>query len=223
MKSIRWTLAFVAAVSALSMAGWVALAEGEVGDVQYVAVWAYGTPPQGQVGDLFQADSVVADEVVETVSDGALHLRFLDGTEMRLGSSSRMTIDSFVYDQDQGTGEFLVDLGTGAFRIISGAIPSEDYQISTPVAVIGIRGSDVEIGVADNGETTVDVNSGTALIRPKVGAGGIVEVQQDAAAQIGIDGAVTDGGVVDDPGLQAASGNGSRRNRGGGNKDSRSD
>ncbi|MBM3585699.1 MAG: hypothetical protein FJX36_15185 [Alphaproteobacteria bacterium] len=101
------------------------MALAEIGTVQHVAVWAYGTPPQGERLDLFLADDVVAEEVVEMVSGGALHIQFLDGTEFRLGSSSSVTLDSFVYDLATGEGEFAVDLTNGVFRVITGSLSKD--------------------------------------------------------------------------------------------------
>lgn len=42
----------------------------------------------------------MADEIgiVEAVEAGALRLRFLDDSEIRLGSAARVTLDNFVYD-----------------------------------------------------------------------------------------------------------------------------
>jgi ferric-dicitrate binding protein FerR (iron transport regulator) len=215
MKSIRRVVASAIAGLVVSAAGWMAFAQGGIGSVQHVEVWAYGTAPQAATEDLFVADEVVSEEVVETVKGGALHLKFVDGTELRLGSSSRLTLDSIVYDPNQGTGEFFVDLAPGAFRIITGAMASESFRLETPVAVIGIRGSDVEIGVADDGVTTVDVNKGIATIDPKAGEAGISEVQPDESAQVAVDGSVSPGGAVDDPGLQDSSAQRSRSKRGG--------
>ena len=52
----------------------------EIGNVNLVKVWAYGTPPQTSREPLYRADDVYVDEVVETVENGALHIRFLDST-----------------------------------------------------------------------------------------------------------------------------------------------
>ncbi len=35
---------------------------------------------------------MVSDELVKTVEGGALHIRFLDNTKLRLGSSSRLAL-----------------------------------------------------------------------------------------------------------------------------------
>lgn len=220
MKPIRWISGVVVLVCGVMAMGWMAFAADEIGSVTHVAVWAYGTPPQGTVADLFMADGVVSDEVVETVTDGAVHLRFIDGTEMRLGSSSTMTLDSVVYDPSQGTGEFVVELGTGVFRLITGSMNSEAFALSTPVATIGVRGSDIEIGVDANGTTTVEVNGGEAIVDPKVGDAETTTVAQDSSIEVAVDGTLSDGGAVEDDGLQSASR--SRSNNRSNGRDSRS-
>lgn len=220
MKAIRLISGTVVLVCGIVAMGWMAFAAGAIGSVTRVDVWAYGTPPQGATAGLFPADSVTSDEVVETVKDGALHLKFLDGTEMRLGASSQMTLDSIVYDPNQGTGEFVVELGTGVFRLITGSMNSEAFSLSTPVATIGVRGSDIEVGVAENGATTVEVNGGEAIITPKVGEAGVTNVAQDSSLHIDVDGTLSEGGAVDDQGLQAGSGGRARDSRGASGRDS---
>ena len=69
----------------------------EIGSVEIVLVYAYGTPPADNRKALYIEDDVVANEVVETVKKGALHIGFLDDSKFRLGSSSRATLNTFVY------------------------------------------------------------------------------------------------------------------------------
>ena len=56
-----------------------------IGNVRLVKLWAPGTPPRGTRGPLYRADDIVADELVETIEVGALHIRFIDDTKLRLG------------------------------------------------------------------------------------------------------------------------------------------
>ncbi len=85
-----------------------------IGDVELVRVWAYGTPVEQSRGDLLVEQAVFSDEVVETVRDGALHLRFADDTAFRLGSNSRAVLDKFVYDTDYSSRQQLNQVQLGA-------------------------------------------------------------------------------------------------------------
>ena len=69
----------------------------EIGTVEIVLVYAYGTPPADNRKALYIGDGVVTSEIVETVKKGALHIGFSDGSKFRLGSSSRATLDTFAH------------------------------------------------------------------------------------------------------------------------------
>ncbi|MGH9204736.1 MAG: hypothetical protein ACRD2A_26205, partial [Vicinamibacterales bacterium] len=73
------------------------------GDVAAVRVWAYGTPFDGSgKRDLLLSDPVYVRERLETVPDGALHVRLSDDTMLRLGSASIVVLDEFIYRPDAG-------------------------------------------------------------------------------------------------------------------------
>lgn len=209
-------LGFVMALILIALGGGSAEAAGEIGAVRLVKVWAYGTAPQAQRAPLYRADDLFADELVETVENGALHVRFLDNTKLRLGSSSRVTLDSFVYDPDTGAGEMVADLGEGVFRFITGKLNKEGFQIRTPVAVIGVRGTDFVVVVAPDGATTVSVLEGLVEVTARggggdsagVGVGQAVLVSAVGQVSLGAASSLPDPGLADDGGRSPQSGGG---------------
>ena len=209
-------LGFVMALILIALGGRSAEAAGEIGAVRLIKVWAYGTAPQAQRAPLYRADDLFANELVETVENGALHVRFLDNTKLRLGSSSRVTLDSFVYDPDTGAGEMVADLGEGVFRFITGKLNKEGFQIRTPVAVIGVRGTDFVVVVAPDGATTVSVLEGLVEVTARGGGGDSADVRVGRAASISAVGRVslgialplTDTGLADDGGWSPWEGKG---------------
>lgn len=136
----------------------------EIGDVRRVLIWAFGTPPTAARRDLYERTRVVANEAVETVENGALHLRLRDGSEFRLGPASRATLDTFVYDPGTNTGEMTLSLLRGTFRYISGRLNKQNIRILTPTAAIGLRGTDIFVHVAEDGTTSLGVREGIAEI-----------------------------------------------------------
>ena len=82
-------LALVVVVALVSGSATSAADTGEIGGVQLVRIWATGTPTGQSIRDLFVEDRIFRNEVVETIRDGALHLRFADDTEFRLGRGTR--------------------------------------------------------------------------------------------------------------------------------------
>ncbi|MGF1623646.1 MAG: FecR domain-containing protein, partial [Alphaproteobacteria bacterium] len=149
----------VAAIGVQVLAAGAAEAAGEIGDVVDVLTGAYGQPPALDRRPLFPAEAVFADEVVETVPAGGLTVQFHDGSALTLGSDSTVVLDQFVYNPGQGSDA--IQLGKGVFRFISGDLDHGDgFQITTPTASIGVRGTDFVVVVLADGGTRVGTISG---------------------------------------------------------------
>ncbi len=113
----------------------------------------------GDIRMLKPGDTIYLHDTLSTSARGFAKIRLQDGTIFQLGPSSRMSLDSYSYHQESGGGEFESSIFLGVFRFISGKI-SDDNQgrhtlIHTPTATIGIRGSALNIEVAQDGTTTV--------------------------------------------------------------------
>ncbi len=86
---------------------------------------------------IFQGD------VIETGS-GAIGITFADDSVFSLAEQGRMTIDEMIYDPGTQSGKSAIGLTSGVFTFVSGQIAKTDVgamTITTPVAVIGIRGT----------------------------------------------------------------------------------
>ncbi len=86
-------------------------------------------------------DDIYHNEVVETGDESATELVFLDETKLALGPNSRLVLDRFVYDPDPDKASFVMTATAGVFRFVSGKLPKKAYEIHTPTATIGIRGT----------------------------------------------------------------------------------
>lgn len=117
---------------------------------------------QGSVGAraLKTGDRVFQNENIETGADSSSQLLFRDETVLNVGPDSRVTLDRFVYDPARGGSGAAVSVGRGALRFISGNMPSQSYEIRTPVGSIGVRGTIVDIIVYENGEVVVQLIEG---------------------------------------------------------------
>ena len=76
---------------------------------------------------------------------GTMRLDFMDDTRVDLTEHARLTIDEFVYDPNTSTGKLSLKASFGTIRYASGQIAKnsrQDVKISTPTAVIGVRGTD---------------------------------------------------------------------------------
>ncbi|MGO1119646.1 FecR family protein [Rhodovibrionaceae bacterium A322] len=109
------------------------------------------------------ADPVFQQELVSTGARSATKLVFLDGTELTLGENADVTLDEFVYNSGAKS-SFVLNVTKGALRFVSGDLPSSAYKIKTPVATLGVRGTDIEILVSRGGMTRLFVRSGMAIM-----------------------------------------------------------
>ena len=180
---------FLAALSVFAFvisAGAIPAKAQAIGAVSLVNIWAYGKAPSASGwGDLYVADDVMTNHGLRTPSGGALHVRFADDTDLRLGSDAEIVVDRYVYDQNAGLGEFSAEIAKGAFRFITGRMRKEGVRILTPVAVIAIRGTDFIVAVAGDGTTTVQVISGEVEITPRTG-GAAVSVPAGETARVAV-------------------------------------
>jgi hypothetical protein len=162
---------------AIALAGMLVLAaawqpaRAEVaGDVVALRVWAYGTPPDTARRVLYLKDDVYARELLETVRDGALHVRLLDNSMLRLGSASSVVLDEFVYAPDANTSTLLASITKGVCRFISGTAAKHRLEVNTPAATIAARGTEFSVWIMPDGSTTVWVQRGEVEVTPRDGS-----------------------------------------------------
>src|SRR5215467_8264725 len=153
----------------LMMAGHPAHAD-VAGAVVALRVWAYGTPPDTPRRDLFLRDDVYARELLETVPQGALHVRLLDDSVLRLGSATSVVVDEFVYTPDADTSTLLASITKGVCRFVSGKAAKHRVEVSTPAATIAARGTEFSVWIKPDGSTTVWVQSGEVEVTPRDGS-----------------------------------------------------
>ena len=87
---------------------------------------------------IFQGD------VIETEGGGAVGITFADDSTFSMAENGSMVIDEMVYDPGTQTGTSVINIAEGVFTFVSGQIAKTGIDamvITTPVAVIGIRGT----------------------------------------------------------------------------------
>jgi hypothetical protein len=204
---------------ALPIALFLALpaAAQDIGSVREVRDWAYGTPEASNRRDLFARTKVTANERVETVANGGLHLRFLDRTDFHLGPESVVFLDEFVYDRKTSAGKMALTLSKGTFRFISGKMKKDLITLRTPTALIGIRGTNFLVSVADNGATGIIVEEGEVDVTPNLGGGDTVAVLAGSTVAVTATGAVEVGAqvTIQDPAAAGPGDGGQNESEGG--------
>lgn len=155
MKLRTGLAAATATILACSTA--ISFAQEQVGQATLIR-----TSVTGQGGELAVKSPVYRDERIATSGNGLGEFRFSDGTKFAIGGGSSVVIDRFIYDSSKTFDKLTLNAARGSFRWISGKSKSEAYEIVTPAGTIGIRGTRLDIDIADDGTTAVVLISGRA-------------------------------------------------------------
>lgn len=98
------------------------------------------------------------EDAVKT-TQGKVGITFSDNTRVQVNENSRLVIDDFVYDPKSSKGgKLAVNVAQGTVRYASGQIAKNNPQavaVNTPVATIGVRGTDFTATVDEFGRSTV--------------------------------------------------------------------
>lgn len=99
-------------------------------------------------------------EMNDTISTARskMKLTFEDDTVVSLTEQSKLVIDDFVYDPNNGIGRLAASVAMGTVRYASGAVAHnnrENVRIRTPTATISVRGTDFTMTVDEIGRSLV--------------------------------------------------------------------
>jgi FecR protein len=92
-------------------------------------------------------ENITRDEVVKTGMESAAKLVFSDNTNLSMGPGSAVTLNKFVYSGAGSYEKATFQLVKGAFRFTTGGSDKRAYEIKTPTATIGVRGTILDIRV----------------------------------------------------------------------------
>jgi hypothetical protein len=128
----------------------------------------YRTPPGADETTAKAADELVQNEALRTEEESVIEVKFVDGSQLSVEQSSEMVLSDYVYDGAAATG--LINLNDGLFRFASNGKPDQGIKLRTPVATIGVRGTEFLVHVDGNDATVIDILSGAVSAKPH-GAG----------------------------------------------------
>lgn len=146
-----------AAVAALGVAvPAVALgADAAVGQVSLLIGEARVVRKGGSVEALHRGSSIQVGDRVETAANGHVHVRFVDNAAVSVRPESVLEVQAYRYDaQRPQNNEVRLSVEQGTSRSISGHATDLDknrFRLNTPVAAIGVRGTDFIVQTNDLG------------------------------------------------------------------------
>jgi len=94
-----------------------------------------------------------ARDVIVTGADGSAGVTFTDNSLVSVGPGSVFAIDKYSFDSTTHQGEFEGNLRQGRLAAISGKMVKqtpESMKIRTPSAIMGVRGTEFVVEVAQN-------------------------------------------------------------------------
>ena len=117
-----------------------------VGQVSLVIGEAHVVRIDGSRESIRRGASIQVGDRVETAGNGHVHVRFIDNGVVSVRPESVLEVQSYRFDaQNPAVNEVRLRLDQGSSRSISGAATEADksrFRLNTPIAAIGVRGTD---------------------------------------------------------------------------------
>jgi hypothetical protein len=151
----------------------------------------YRTPPGADETAAKAADELVQQEALRTEKESTIQVKFIDGSELSVEQSSEMVLSDYVFDGAAATG--VIDLNNGLFHFKSNGNDDQGITLRTPVATIGVRGTEFLVHVDGDDVTVIDILDGAVEARPHgngrsvtcIGGQSILIAGEDEDAQCG--------------------------------------
>lgn len=132
---VALAIVIVSPLTSMAAAGRVEFAMGQVTAIS----------KEGMARNLNKGADVNSGDTIKT-TDGRVQVRFTDGGYMSLQPNTEFIVESYAYDGKQdGSERGFFRLVEGGLRAITGVVGRSNrpaYRVATPVATIGIRGSE---------------------------------------------------------------------------------
>jgi hypothetical protein len=139
------------------------------GHVAFISGAVQTTNPQLTSRTLQNGAPVYVGDQINTQANSHLHLRMVDNAFVALRPASRLTIETYDYNPAQPQASRIrMDLQHGTSRAVSGQggqAAKHQYRFNTPLAAIGLRGTDYTV-IAGADTTRVSVVQGGVIVSP---------------------------------------------------------
>lgn len=151
----------------------------------------YRTPPGADETAAKATDELVQNEALRTEEESVIQVKFVDGSELSVEQSSEMVLSDYVFDGSASAG--LINLNDGLFHFKSNGNDDQGVKLRTPVATIGVRGTEFLVHVDGDDVTIIDILDGAVEATPHgqgkaitcVGGQSILIAGEDEDAQCG--------------------------------------
>ena len=135
----------------------------------------------GELWVLHMGQTLEAGEIVVTGPDGYAVLQLPDQSRIEVFANSRV-----IFHANRFNVRDLLDLYLGKVRLYIQRLTDEDrsYRVTSPTAVISVRGTVFEVEVGAGQETRVTVESGSVEVRHRLLPGREVRVEEGQSLEV---------------------------------------
>ncbi|MCB5191818.1 FecR family protein [Methylobacillus arboreus] len=157
---------------ALAMAANASIVMAAAGKVEFVYGVASIVDQSGNTRDASKGSEFDAGETLQT-ADGRMQVKFIDGGYISLQPNTSFKVEEYHYSgQEDGSERGIFRLIKGGLRAITGVIGhanKPNYRMDTPVATIGIRGTEFSALLDDTQKLLVKVGDGAVFMENNLG------------------------------------------------------
>jgi FecR protein len=131
-------------------------------------------------------DDIYLNDVVQTGTNAALGITFIDNTTFNLRANTKITIDNYVYEDGGKSNAAIFDVAKGTAAFVAASVAKAgDMKITTPTATLGIRGTTGLVEVPEGAAANNPNNVAVKLYPDADGRVGRIEVNDRAGARLG--------------------------------------
>lgn len=171
-KETVFSLNRKAVLSAIIAAAFPVVSHAAAGRVEFAIGNVNALGADGRARVLSKGAEINAGETI-TTSNGRAQLRFTDGGYVSLQPNSEFKVEDYNFNgKADGSEKGFFSLVKGGLRAITGAIGHTNktaYRVNTPVATIGIRGTEYTLVEVD-GKWLVRVGQGSVFLENQGGS-----------------------------------------------------
>src|SRR5690625_145651 len=152
------------------LGAWSANSQAEVAaNVHFVSGLVTAAGSQAGTRELAKNDDVFSGDTIETAKNGRIQMRFTDGGLVSLMPGTTFSVDEYLYEgrEDADDGSLVFGMLRGGLRTVTGSIGKvkhDQYELKTPVATLGIRGTEYVAVLNPPNTLRVHVGRGKVVI-----------------------------------------------------------
>lgn len=141
---------------ALLISSWTSAQAAEVGFVKKLTGNVTMISPDGTTRMLHQEDKLIEGDALSSEQGAEALIKFVDGSVLILRQNSNLSITEFQFNQ-KPEDSVVTRLVKGSLRYVTGLLGKlqpNNVHFSSPNSTIGIRGTDFELSVIEDGQET---------------------------------------------------------------------